>query len=255
MKTIHRIISYAQNVVKTRQSCDQTSQLLLNSSFFYHACATPLTSLISNIDLALENDSGRQSVYLKRSLIAASQIKDLLQHLQPRKCNKEPFLVRKAIQETINFLNQNSSSDIRVHYYISRLTRLTGYRLYFQQSLSCLITNAIEAYSSRESHKSVLVVVRNSDAHLRIDVVDFAHGMTYIDQKRATHRGVTYKTDGTGLGLYFVKESIEKLFNGKLEVFSQLGKGTQIRLFIPFSPAADSQNPSQFELSPIENQG
>jgi len=40
------------------------------------------------------------------------------------------------------------------------------------------------------------------------------------------------KSQGSGLGLYIVKETLDKL-NGKIEVSSSLGKGSKFRLEIP----------------------
>ena len=42
----------------------------------------------------------------------------------------------------------------------------------------------------------------------------------------------TEKSEGSGLGMYIVKQAIEKL-NGSVTVTSELNKGTQIRVEIP----------------------
>jgi signal transduction histidine kinase len=42
----------------------------------------------------------------------------------------------------------------------------------------------------------------------------------------------TTKNEGSGLGLYIVKEAVEKL-SGKVEITSELGKGTAFRIEVP----------------------
>jgi signal transduction histidine kinase len=48
--------------------------------------------------------------------------------------------------------------------------------------------------------------------------------------------------DGTGLGLSIVKRAVESL-SGRINVYSQVGKGTTFHIFLPVLEAKDEQDP------------
>jgi K+-sensing histidine kinase KdpD len=74
--------------------------------------------------------------------------------------------------------------------------------------------------------------------YVRIEFSDSGTGMPEEVRKRIFEPFMTYgKKHGTGLGMAIVKKIVDD-HQGKIEIESELGKGTTIRIMLPATPAA-----------------
>jgi signal transduction histidine kinase len=71
------------------------------------------------------------------------------------------------------------------------------------------------------------VVVIVSDNGIGIDPV-------YLPRVFEMYFRANERSTGNGLGLYIVKKMVDKM-NGRIEIKSELGKGTEVKIFIPFT--------------------
>jgi signal transduction histidine kinase len=112
-----------------------------------------------------------------------------------------------------------------------------------------LISNAIK-YSSEEigdnAFVKVQVVADKSGAEIVIEDNGEGIGEESIDKIFDMFYRATSNSHGSGLGLYIVKESLHKI-GGKIEVKSQLGKGTYFRINVP-----NEYEPDFVYLPPID---
>lgn len=100
------------------------------------------------------------------------------------------------------------------------------------QVLMNLIQNAIEATTDPSTQEIVISLKnRQSDSFL-IEIIDKGGGISQERQKRLFEPFYTTKEKGTGLGLMMCKRIIEN-HNGTIEVSSQLGEGTTVRINLP----------------------
>jgi K+-sensing histidine kinase KdpD len=77
--------------------------------------------------------------------------------------------------------------------------------------------------------------VKTKDGFVKIEFTDSGTGMPEEVKKRIFEPFMTYgKKHGTGLGMAIVKKVIDD-HKGKIEIDSELGKGTTIRIQLPFS--------------------
>jgi signal transduction histidine kinase len=86
------------------------------------------------------------------------------------------------------------------------------------------------------NYLKISIIEQNEEA-IRIEVSDNGIGIKKEHQDRIFdmfYRGTNF-TSGTGLGLYIVKCSIEKL-NGAIGVESEEGQGTCFTMIIPNNP-------------------
>ncbi len=100
---------------------------------------------------------------------------------------------------------------------------------------SNLIDNAFESYESKgHAKKTILITISTQNGNLKVLFQDSGAG---IDEKvlpKLTERGVSFKANGNGLGLYHARKVCEQA-GGSLLIESELGKGTTVELILPLS--------------------
>lgn len=202
-----------------------------------HSLATPLSNILLNSELAVENID-KNNIYspkaeLDKVILNAQHMKSLLS-LQ-EKNQSYIFSPQKAISELIK-LNQNSklkkSLVTRVSLPLKKY--LQGNKLLFQEVLVCLINNAYESYQKHSRHKMVFVSITKKNKNCLINVVDGGCGMNWWEKNLSSMPFHSQKRKHSGLGLFFVKQTIEKEFKGKMTIKTKKNKGTTIDLLIPF---------------------
>jgi PAS domain S-box-containing protein len=97
-----------------------------------------------------------------------------------------------------------------------------------------LISNALRYYDPEKEAPFVEVEVNVGKEKARIEVRDNGIGIAkeYQDKIFGMFFRASSMSKGSGLGLYIVKETLEKL-GGTVSVDSELGKGTTIRIEVP----------------------
>ncbi|RCW48084.1 two-component system sporulation sensor kinase B [Paenibacillus prosopidis] len=106
---------------------------------------------------------------------------------------------------------------------------IVGDRYKFRQALINIGKNAIEAMQGG----GVLELKTNkSNDHVVIVISDTGNGMTSEQIKRLGTPYYSTKEKGTGLGT-MVSFGIIKKMNGKIEIKSEIGKGTEFKLIFP----------------------
>jgi two-component sensor histidine kinase len=99
-----------------------------------------------------------------------------------------------------------------------------------------LISNAIK-YTPKGGHVRVSLA-KESKVHVRLEVQDSGIGIPEQDRSRLfteffrSKNAKAFTQEGTGLGLVIVKEILD-FINGKIQVESEVGKGTRITVRLP----------------------
>jgi K+-sensing histidine kinase KdpD len=99
-----------------------------------------------------------------------------------------------------------------------------------------LISNAIK-YTPKGGHVRVSLV-KESNVNVRLEVQDTGIGIPEEDRSRLfteffrSKNAKAFTQDGTGLGLVIVKEILD-FINGKIQVESEMGKGTRFIVRLP----------------------
>jgi putative PEP-CTERM system histidine kinase len=110
-----------------------------------------------------------------------------------------------------------------------------------RSALTHLAQNAIEASSPGDS---VVISTHRRRAHIVIDIVDRGPGMddAFIrDELFLPFRST--KADGYGIGAFQTREMI-RMSGGDLEVISEPGSGTTMRILLPLAPEREPAAPS-----------
>lgn len=96
------------------------------------------------------------------------------------------------------------------------------------------ISNAIKYLNPAASQSYLSIVVRSTATQAFIRLEDNGIGISqeYISKIYNMFFRATQSSDGSGLGLYIVKQNIEKL-KGQIEVESEVNKGTTFKITLP----------------------
>ena len=108
-------------------------------------------------------------------------------------------------------------------------------RVKMRQVLFNLIRNACEAVSLPDGKISVRLF--QTDENICISVEDNGCGMTETQLQNIFHPFITYKADGTGLGLAVTAEIIAA-HHGQIKVSSSPGHGSRFNIYLPVSSEA-----------------
>jgi signal transduction histidine kinase len=118
---------------------------------------------------------------------------------------------------------------------------IDGEEIQLEQVLLNLLINARQAMLGKGGSLWVKAARTDAAGELRIQVIDTGPGipeklLPKIFQPFFTTKGTTRngETKGTGLGLAICKEIIEH-HNGRIEVESEVGKGTTFSVYLPIA--------------------
>jgi signal transduction histidine kinase len=98
-----------------------------------------------------------------------------------------------------------------------------------KRSLSNVIDNGIEACSARGQ---IVIRIGRNDENVVIDVEDNGKGISPESLPLVTNKGFTNKQQGSGLGLYYAKKTVEDA-GGALAIESRERVGTKISIHLP----------------------
>jgi len=100
----------------------------------------------------------------------------------------------------------------------------------FKRALCNILNNSIE---SLDGSGYVDVDLHDRNNELLISIIDNGKGIPSQILKRLGKEKVTYgKKEGNGIGIYTAKNVFEK-YGGRLEIYSKLGKGTKVDIWMP----------------------
>lgn len=208
------------------------SYALLNGAFFQHAMSTPITVLAGCLDASLEQGAADAQM-LQQARQVCTAVEQLLRKLASPHSTAEKFSVQSVTQASVALCRMlHPAATIAFHQACSSETYLIGSAIHWQEAIHCAVRNAIEAYSQTETYYPVTVLLYETAHSVRLEIIDYAGGMTSMRRLLVQVPGLSNKQTGTGLGLPFVHYVVEELFSGRVEIESTVGRGTHIRWVI-----------------------
>jgi signal transduction histidine kinase len=206
-----------------------------------HDLRAPIASVLGLINLAKKDiDLHMKDMYLdmihKSALQQDHFIKEILDQSRNSRLEvqREEILFETLIDETFNQLKfaTTTGQSVEKVIQINQAQPFFSDRWRLKVILNNLLSNAIRYRNGRDPIIKVNVDITEHAAKLAIE--DNGKGIEkdhlpniYKMFYRATDDGA-----GSGLGLYIVKETIEKL-NGNINIESEVGRGTTVKFEIP----------------------
>ncbi len=215
-------------------------------SFVYrvsHDLRAPLTSIMGVINVVkTESDASKLKGYMKYQEQSVKKLDELIQDVLDISRNAklnvviEPILLKNFIQDCVDsfsYMEDFSKLIITVDIPEELVLYSDSRRLKF--IFNNLISNAIRYYDPTKE-KSFLMICTENQATETISILFDDNGIGIHEDHLEKvfdmfYRG-TYEKTGSGLGLFIVKDSIEKL-SGSISLHSVYSKGTRVLTSIP----------------------
>lgn len=210
------------------------------SSTLLHELANPLTSAVLNLELMKSKRSSELYDQLHESISYMEQYVSSARRQLRRESDIGEFDVGHEIERVVDFMRPKAEA-MHVEIKTSHVKGivLSGDSVKFNQIISNLLANAIDAYESllAQSNKPIEIQATTKGRQVYISVTDHGAG---ISRKLIYHVFdpfyTTKLTDrGTGLGLTITKRAVEEDFGGTINVTSTKVGGTRFTTRIPLS--------------------
>ena len=178
--------------------------------------------------LRIINVAGRDSAHLVsrlRDFYRASGTSDMFEELDLNEITTQSMAMAKP-----RFARRDRDSTIRFETDFEGSPKIAGVGAEFREMLTNLIVNAVDAVSDGGT---VLLRTRQHFDEVILEVIDDGVGMSEDVRLHCIEPFFTTKGDrGTGLGLAMAF-GITNRHRGALEIASELGKGTTVRIRLP----------------------
>jgi signal transduction histidine kinase len=166
-------------------------------------------------------------------------IKDILEYSRNSRTDvqKQEIDFKEMLMDITNnlkYMGTNDARQVDIKYEINNQQLFLSDKSRISIVLNNLISNAIRYHDPQTDNPFVDVQIDMSDTETGIIVKDNGIGISKENQEKIFDMfyRVSENSVGSGLGLYIVKEIVEKL-NGQIEVESEPGKGTAFSIHIP----------------------
>jgi PAS domain S-box-containing protein len=209
-----------------------------------HNLRAPVANLISLTDMITDtdlDDTDRAEIFkgfsksvtkVDQIIIDLNEIFQSQQHLYDHKEMVELQALINDIQFSVSELVSREKVTLNCNF--TQTCTIYTTRLYLYSILYNVILNAIK-YRRPDVAPVINITGRHHNGWLNITIADNGRGIDLQrngDQLFGLYKRFDNTVEGRGLGLYMVKMQIAAL-GGRIEVQSELGKGTEFSIFVP----------------------
>lgn len=219
-------------------------QQLLRSQVFLHACKSPITAIKCGVgELRAAKKLGKNAKEILDSLEhSIGELQMLLSAVSNEVNNdSDSTFSLKNVSASVKSMLEWKFPEAKIQVAVDESIYLKGSRLYFEEALRCIASNALESYRTNVE-QIICILARKRKRFVQVEIIDLGRGMNLAAKKLAIIGGVSYKEEGSGIGLQFAAITVQKLFGGKIFISSRWGIGTRVTWLIPNSMLADNQN-------------
>jgi signal transduction histidine kinase len=234
--TDREILEKNHLLVKTNKELDR---FVYSAS---HDLRAPLRSLLGLIDVTQKTQNPEE---IKECLALMKQrvdnmdafIKEIIDFSRNARqdVRKENFLLLPLIKETVEDLKfAEGMEKIYVRMDVAPELSIVSDLPRLKVVLQNLIGNAFKYHDLQKEQQEVLIKAEAEGNQVRIEIEDNGLGIASEHQNRIFEMfyRASEKSQGSGLGLYIVKETLTKL-SGSIKLQSVVGEGSRFTIWIP----------------------
>lgn len=206
-----------------------------------HDLRSPIHSVMGVLDL-MENANEKERLsYLKmarQSLLRLESVIDEVNNfyrVDKMAVAREKIDLKALLDGEISLLkNHPKTQNINIEFTCNGEVPLFSDSIRLKTIFGNLLSNGVKYSDLRKESSFLHVETLVKEKELSITITDNGIGIAQENIGRIfdIFFRATKEASGTGLGLHIVKDTIERL-NGKIEVQSQLGVGTQFKIYLP----------------------
>jgi len=249
VESSNKELEIAYRLLKQRQEqliqSEKMAALGQLSAGIAHEIRNPLTSIkifIQSLEKEMDLDENQKEdfrIIMKEIDRINENITRFLNFARPEEPLFEKIHTGELVKDTVNLLAAKlKNSGIRLEIsFLEEYPPVDGDPKQLAQVVLNLLLNAVEAMPQGGTltiHSAVKVNPDERKEFLQLIIKDTGHGISEKDQPYLFDPFFTTKSGGTGLGLSIVYSIIQK-HNGRIEVESDLGKGSSFILSLPIS--------------------
>lgn len=179
--------------------------------------AKTIKSLLNRIETIIEN----VTIFIKGKDIVG----------KPENLESVIEEVLSEIEELKNHVFQHDFEIKRE--YNSDKVFVRGDRFLLKRAFLNILMNSAESLENSKDRKILVRTQDTEDGFIRCDIEDSGCGITPENLNKIFIPFFTTKTKGMGLGMSTAKKIVE-LHGGKIQIESELNKGTRVSVFIPY---------------------
>ncbi|MCF6352952.1 MAG: MASE1 domain-containing protein [Cyclobacteriaceae bacterium] len=240
------------NEIKAREKTEKKIRISNNElrktneeldNFVYkvsHDLRAPISSILGLVNIAKSDNSTKNMLICiqqieKSAIIQDNFIKDIIELTKNArvKPKAEKINFEQLIQETFDYLKYSMNSipsKPKIHLHQDKVfySDLNRMKVIFNN----IISNSIKYSDPTKAKINIDIEVMNG--HAKINIGDNGNGIDkkYQNDVFKMFFRATDKNAGSGLGLYIVKETVQKL-RGDVSLESELNKGTTLKMRLP----------------------
>lgn len=206
-----------------------------------HDLRAPLTSMLGLIDLSYDCEIEERPELLSMMKQSVVKLDDLITDILIYSRNKNTLIINEEIdfKNSINATRNNhlymeGTENILIDVTIDQKSPFVSDKIRITYILNNLYSNAIKYYDTNKNNSFLNISIHTDDTEAIITFEDNGIGIAEKDKIRIFemfYRSTKLST-GSGLGLYILKESIEKM-NGNIDLKSEIHKGSVFTISIP----------------------
>ncbi|BBE30987.1 sensor histidine kinase [Tepiditoga spiralis] len=221
-------------------------------SMISHELRTPLSAikaysetLIDSIEM-MDTETLKEfmNTIYKESLHLEALLNDLLDfsklELKSLKLQKEKIDINELLKEIIKSTEESAKSNNIKVIFEDNTKPIMGFidKTRIRQVFLNLIQNAIKYFDSKKEKPEVNIKTTEDEKNIYVSIkdngigIDSKHHQKIFEKFYRVDTSLTYKVQGTGIGLSIVKDLIE-MHGGSITIESSEGIGTEFKITIP----------------------
>lgn len=220
-----------------------------------HDLRAPLTSNMGLVNLAVMETKEENMLEYLRLIMKSNDrleiiLKDLFQLTRIRNDKTEPVridfntLIEEIIEE-MKYIEGFETTKLKLQ--IDDIKNFSCDMLIIRSVIQNIVENAIKYRNLSKQYNSIIIKVLDRGDSIQLVVEDNGTGIIQNEVEKIFnmfHRSQE-RIRGTGLGLYIVKTSLDKI-GGKISVKTEIGKGSIFTVILPYTFVESSE-----EVAPL----